>query len=34
LGSELAPPSDFKGSAEYRRAMIDVVVARALAEIE
>jgi CO/xanthine dehydrogenase FAD-binding subunit len=33
LGSELAPPDDFKGSAAYRRAMIDVVVERARAEI-
>ncbi len=33
LGTELAPPGDFKGSAEYRRAMIDIVVARARAEL-
>lgn len=32
LGTELSPTDDFKGSAEYRRAMIDVVIARARAE--
>jgi CO/xanthine dehydrogenase FAD-binding subunit len=31
-GAELVPPSDFKGSAEYRQAMAAVVAARALAE--
>ncbi len=31
-GQSLTPPSDFKGSADYRRAMAAVVVRRALAE--
>ena len=33
LGAELAPPDDFKGSAEYRRAMIEIVTGRARAEL-
>jgi CO/xanthine dehydrogenase FAD-binding subunit len=33
LGTELAPPDDFKGSAEYRRAMIEITIERARAEI-
>lgn len=32
LGAPLDPPDDFKGSAEYRRALVDVVVARAREE--
>ncbi|NJN82999.1 MAG: hypothetical protein HC802_12450 [Caldilineaceae bacterium] len=32
-GDMLAPPDDFKGSADYRRAMAEIVLARALAEI-
>ena len=31
-GMPLDPPDDFKGSAAYRRAMVEVVTARALAE--
>jgi CO/xanthine dehydrogenase FAD-binding subunit len=31
-GRPLNPPSDFRGSAEYRLAMAEVVAARALAE--
>lgn len=31
LGAELDPPDDYRGSAEYRRAMVDVLVARAMA---
>jgi len=30
-GAELDPPDDYRGSAEYRRAMVEVLVARALA---
>jgi aerobic carbon-monoxide dehydrogenase medium subunit len=33
LGTELDPPDDFKGSAAYRRAMAEIVVQRARAEI-
>lgn len=33
LGTPLDPPDDFKGSAEYRRAMIDIVIGRARAEL-
>ena len=33
LGTPLDPPADFRGSAEYRRAMIDVVIGRARAEV-
>ncbi len=33
-GMALDPPDDFKGSAEYRRAMAEVVMARALAEAQ
>lgn len=33
LGTPLDPPDDFRGSAEYRRAMIDVVIGRARAEL-
>jgi CO/xanthine dehydrogenase FAD-binding subunit len=29
IGAELNPPDDYRGSAEYRRAMVDVLVARA-----
>lgn len=32
MGMPLDPPGDFKGSATYRRAMAEVVTARALAE--
>jgi hypothetical protein len=31
-GQPLMPPADFKGSADYRMAMIDVVKRRALEE--
>ena len=33
LGSTLTPPDDFKGSAAYRLAMIEIMVQRALAAI-
>jgi CO/xanthine dehydrogenase FAD-binding subunit len=33
LGAELNPPDDYKGSADYRRAMAGVVVARARAAL-
>ena len=33
LGTELNPPDDFRGSAAYRRAMAEIVVQRARAEI-
>ncbi len=33
-GATLAPPDDFKGSAEYRLAMAEIVVRRAVAEAE
>jgi CO/xanthine dehydrogenase FAD-binding subunit len=33
LGTELNPPDDFKGSAAYRRAMAEIVIERARAEI-
>jgi hypothetical protein len=33
LGAELNPPDDYKGSADYRRAMADVLVARARAAL-
>jgi carbon-monoxide dehydrogenase medium subunit len=32
LGAELDPPSDVHGSADYRRAIAEVVVARAVAQ--
>jgi hypothetical protein len=32
-GATLSPPDDYKGSAAYRRAMAEIVVQRARAEI-
>jgi hypothetical protein len=33
-GDPLSPPDDFKGSADYRRKMADVVVRRAVVQLE
>lgn len=33
LGTQLDPPDDFKGSAAYRLAMVDIIVQRARSEI-